>query len=90
MQVIKSDFLISHPSPYKLKQHCQNHASYLRGLEHWLTQKFGFNVKLFTLQQKEYLRCNHIEESYMMGNQLIVGPRTYEQLLKLPKGKLPL
>jgi len=81
MNVIKDRLLISNSNPRTIKEFSQNEASCLTGFEKWLSKKVGFEVEIFTIIQKQYLKCKHTEKSFIMHGKLIVGPRTYEAIL---------
>lgn len=87
MNVTVSRLLLPHINPFKLNHFVENEASWLVGMEKFLTFKLKFEVNIFTIIQKEYLKLPIKEKSYMMGSQLIVGPKTYELLIK--KAKTP-
>ena len=81
MKVIQSKWLISNPIPRTLKQHSQNHGSWLSGFEEWLSKKLKMPIEIFTCIQKEnLLHCPDIERCYQMGDALVVDPVTWKKL----------
>jgi len=75
--------LMSNINPRTLKEFCENEASYLTGFEKWIEKKVGFNVEIFTIIQKRFLKCKHKEKYFNMNGVIIVGPRTYEEINKV-------
>ena len=85
MNIIVSKMLLPHIAPRTFKQFSENNASLLIGLELYISSKVKFTCKLFTLEQKKYFKNTIERKSYMVGNDLVVDPYTYEKFKKLGK-----
>jgi len=70
IKIIENDFIDSH-SDFSLKGFSKHYRSKLTGLEKWLTLKLGFDVEIFTIIQKEYLKDKRAPNVLKMNDSFI-------------------
>ena len=92
IQIIEND-IVDTQLDYTLKGMCMWYRSTLIGLEKWLTLKLGFEVEIFTIIQKEYLKLKRKPNGYQMGDK-IIGNKEFIELIRqeapLKKTKYPI